>query len=104
MKSLEHAAAAAITPSPSLDVTELSISAAPGRLDFVADEVVAAAERAGGSATKGFPDNHRIGLLVDVPANREMEFRTALSKMVGATVAAPSPNETASSSSEKKSF
>ncbi len=66
-KSLEHAATAALTPLPSLGVSQITISAAPSRLDAVADEVVALAGRLGGSAAKGLPDEHRIGVLVDLP-------------------------------------
>src|SRR5437762_14206840 len=33
LKSIEHAAATALTPAPSLGVDEITISAAPGRLD-----------------------------------------------------------------------
>lgn len=104
MKSLEHAAAAALTPAPSLGVSEITISAAPGRLDAIANEVVSTATRLGGSATKGLPDKHQIGVLVDLPANREPEFRGAISAPSVGTASAPSPNETTAQGSEKKSF
>ena len=106
-KSLEQAAAAALTPAP-LGVSEITITAAPGRLDAVANEVAAAAQHLGGSATKGIPEQHRLGLLVDLPANREMEFRAAISAITGGAPSSasplPSPNERAASGSEKKSF
>lgn len=104
-KSLEHAAAAALTPAP-LGVSEITITAAPGRLDAVANEVAAVTQQLGGSATKGIPGQHRLGLLVDVPANREMEFRAAISTITGGapSSASPSPNETAAPGAEKKSF
>src|SRR6266705_6241439 len=57
-KSIEHAAAT-LTPAP-LGVSELTISATPGRLDAVADEVATIAIQFGGSATKGLPDQHRL--------------------------------------------
>src|SRR5438034_1334190 len=82
-KSLEHAATAALTPLPSLGVSQITISAAPSRLDAVADEVVALAGRLGGSAAKGLPDEHRIGVLVDLPSNRESEFRAAVASLTG---------------------
>ena len=81
-KSLQQAAATALTPSPSLGVSEITISAAQGRLDIVANEVVALAGKLGGSATKGLPDEHRVGLLVDIPSNRESEFRAAIGSVV----------------------
>src|SRR5213593_2248454 len=52
-KSLEHAAAT-LTPDPNaLGVTEITIPAANGKTDEVADEVVTIASRFGGSATPG---------------------------------------------------
>ena len=70
-KSLEHAAAT-LTPAPdALGVSEITIPAATGKLDAVADQVVTIASRLGGSATKGLPDRGRISMLVDLPANRE---------------------------------
>ena len=54
-KSIERAAA--LTPAPNvLGVTEITISAATGKLDTVADEVVAFVSELGGSATKGLQD------------------------------------------------
>lgn len=104
MKSIEHAAATALTPAPSLGVYEITIQAAPGRLDAVASEVVGAVGRVGGSATKGLPNEHRIGVMADLPSNRETEFRAALTAISGGIPPAPSPNETVSQSSAKKSF
>ena len=54
------------------------VPAATGTLDAVADEVVAIATRLGGSATKGLADQGRLGVLVDLPSNREPEFRAAI--------------------------
>jgi len=104
-KSLEHAAEAALTPAP-LGVSEITIAAAPGRLDAVANEVATIAARLGGSATKGLPDKNRISVLVDVPGNREPEFRAVIASIAGGApnLPSPSPVETAASSSEKKSF
>jgi hypothetical protein len=104
-KSLEHTAATALTPAP-LGVSEITITAAPGRLDAVANEIAAVTRQLGGSATKGIPERHRLGLLVDVPANREAEFRAAISAITGGapSSASPSPNETAAPGAEKKSF
>jgi hypothetical protein len=102
--SLEHAAAA-FTPAP-LGVSEMMVPAATGRLEAVADEVVTIATRFGGSATKGLPDQGRLSVLVDVPSNREPEFRAAISSMIdqagpGSTTPATA---TTPASGEKKSF
>jgi hypothetical protein len=110
-RSLEQAARAALTPLPSLGVSEITISAAPGRLETVADDVVAVAGRLGGSATKGFPDKHRIGVLVDLPSNREPEFRTTIASIAGTSAGSASPatgqetpGSTTTATAEKKSF
>jgi hypothetical protein len=110
-RSLEQAARAALTPLPSLGVSEITISAAPGRLETVADEVVAVAGRLGGSAMKGFPDKHRIGVLVDLPSNREREFRAAIASIARTSAGSASPatgqetpGSTITAAAEKKSF
>ena len=112
--SLERAAAA-FTPAP-LGVSELMVPAATGKLETVADEVVTIATRFGGSTTKGFPDHGRLSVLVDLPSNREPEFRAAIASMVGeapsgssafakVTADKPPPATAASpATSEKKSF
>jgi hypothetical protein len=104
-KSLEHAAETALTPAP-LGVSEITIAAAPGRLDDVANEVAVIARQLDGSATKELPDRHRLSVLVDVPGNREPEFRAAISSIAAGApnLPAPSPDETAAQRAEKKSF
>ena len=108
-KSIEHAAT--LTPAPNaLGVTEIKIPAGTGELDAVANEVVAIVSKLGGSATKGVPDAGRLSILVDLPANRESEFRAAIAAMQGGS----SPGSSASaegaadqptpSTAEKKSF
>ena len=108
-KSIEHAAA--LTPAPNaLGVTEIKIPAGTGKLDTVANEVVAIVSKLGGSATKGVPDAGQLSILVDLPANRESEFRAAIASMQGASSPGSSASaETAAdqptpSTAEKKSF
>jgi anti-sigma factor RsiW len=107
--SLEHAAAT-FTPAP-LGVGEITVPAAPGKLEVVADEVVTIASRFGGSATKGLPGRGRLSVLVDVPLNREPEFRSAISSMVGGgprssppATASQAPASPSPGTGEKKSF
>jgi len=88
-KSLEHAAAT-FTPAP-LGVGEIMVPAATGKLETVADEVVAIATRYGGSATKGLADKGRLSVLVDLPSSREPEFRAAISSIARAAETATSP-------------
>ena len=103
-KSLEHAAAA-LTPAPNaLGVGEIIMPAATGKLDAVADQVVTIASRFGGAATKGLPDRGRISILVDLPANRESEFRAAIASICGGPVPAAPATTTSPAAAEKKSF
>ena len=110
-KSLEHAATAALTPLPSFGVSEITISTAPGRLDAMSEEVVAMVGRLGGSATKGLPDEHRIGVLVDLPSTRESEFRALIASLAGGASGSASPatkegapGSTTPAPTEKRSF
>jgi Putative zinc-finger len=81
-KSIERAAT--LTPAPNaLGVAEIKILSENGRLDAVADKVVAVVSTLGGSATKGVPDAGHVTILVDVPATREAEFRAAIAAIQG---------------------
>ena len=73
--------------------------------------MVTIATRFGGSATKGLADQGRVSVLVDLPSNREPEFRAAILTMVGETPGAPTPatatqpsGSTIPAVAEKKSF
>ncbi len=113
-KSIERAAA--LTPAPNvLGVTEITIQAEKGKLDAVADKVVGIVSELGGSATKGVPDDGRLSILVDLPANRESEFRTSVASITEerrgssasakATADKPTPaTEATPATGEKKSF
>ena len=83
-QSLEHAAAATLSPG-SLGLTEITLAAAPGQLNAVADEVAALVHQLGGSVTKGIPEQRRVGLLLDLPAAQASEFRRRLVAIPGAT-------------------
>ena len=100
--SLEHAAAT-FTPAP-LGVGEIMVPAPTGKLESVADEVVTIATRFGGSATKGLADQGRLSVLVDLPSNREPEFRAAISSITGEAPPGSATPGTAAATTEKKSF
>jgi anti-sigma factor RsiW len=109
-KSIERAAAT-LTPAPNaLGVSEITLPAATGKLDAVADEVVTIASRFGGSATKGLPDQGRLSVLVDLPSNHEPEFRAAIASIGGekpeltSPAATQEPGSTIPATAEKKSF
>jgi hypothetical protein len=113
-KSIEHAVT--LTPAPNaLGVTEITIPAATGKLDSVANEIVTKASRLGGSATKGLQDNNRLTVLVDVPSNSEAQFRAEIALINGKTPGSsafaedtadkPTPaTEATPATGEKKSF
>src|SRR6266702_1760223 len=108
--SLEQAATT-FTPAP-LGVVEITVPAATGKLETVADEVVTIATRFGGSATKGLADQGRLSVLVDLPSNREPELRAAISSIIGQTppgsptaaTTAQQPGSTIPAIEEKRSF
>ena len=109
-KALEHASTT-LTPAPSLGVAEITIPVATGKLDTVASEVVTIASRLGGSATKGLQEQRRDSVLVDLPSNRETEFRAAIASITGGGpgLTPPATNEEIPGSptpatTEKKSF
>jgi hypothetical protein len=107
-KSIERAAT--LTPAPNaLGVSEITISAEKGKLDAIADKLVAIVSELGGSATKGVPDAGRLSILVDLPANRESEFRSAVASIAGRSPGSSAFAETTAdrptpATGEKKSF
>ena len=100
--SLEHAATT-FTPAL-LGVDEITVPAPTGKLEVVADQVVTIASRFGGSAAKGLPDQGRLSVLVDVPSNREAEFRAAVSSIAGTSTPTSKTPATTAATAEKKSF
>jgi hypothetical protein len=103
-KSIERAAA--LTPeSNALGISEITISTEKGKLDAVANKVVAIVSELGGSATKGVPDAGHLGILVDLPANRDSEFRMAIASITEERPGSTTPaTEATPDTGEKKSF
>jgi hypothetical protein len=106
-KALEHAATT-ITPAP-LGVSEITVPATAGTLQDVADRVTAIAAHLGGSATKGLADQHRVNVVVDLPPNRESEFRAEIAAIAGGkpgspTFAEATPGKPTPAVTKKKSF
>jgi hypothetical protein len=104
------ARAQALTPAPNvLGVSEITIRAETGKLDAVADRVVAIVSELNGSATKGVADAGRLSILVDLPAGRESEFRAAIASITGAkpgssAFAQATADKSPAATGEKKSF
>ena len=97
--SVESAAAKAFTP-PMIGPESIALTIPAGKQDSVAQAIVAAAEKAGGSGTKGLPNDSGVSVFVLLPASAEAEFRKTLIQLgaapapATATATAPaSPNE-----------
>ena len=86
-QSLEKAAASAM-PTPNIEADEIKISAPAEQKQEVATKVISAAKESGGSGGKALDDENGIVVLVDLPQNREMEFRRKLVSL-GAPVPEP---------------
>jgi anti-sigma factor RsiW len=85
-------------PVPSFVEDEIRIPAPHGEWEAVADKVVAAAERCGGSAAKGLTEEASMTVVVDVPSARLTEFRQMILPSAAPVPAATaggaaSPNE-----------
>ncbi len=97
--SLEKSAAAAFPP-PTIGMERVALTTPREKEDEVAKTIIAAATKAGGSGTKGLPNDSGFSVLVIVPASGEPTFREMLTSL-GATppprsaamTPAPSPND-----------
>jgi hypothetical protein len=98
-QSLEKAAASAM-PTPNIEADEIKISTAATQEEEIANKVISAAKEAGGSGGKTLNDDNGIVVLIDIPKNREMDFRR---RLIALGAAPPtSIGETASKPNEKK--
>ncbi len=91
-KSLQRASNNAMPP-PTLDLSEITITAAAGQLRQVSDQVVAVATKLRATSHPGVPDEQHVDVLIDVEAAKEAELRQALGALPGATAPKTSPNE-----------
>jgi hypothetical protein len=96
-QSLEKAAAVAM-PTPNIEADEIKISAPKQQGEAVVDKVIAEATAAGGSGAEALSDEHGIVVLIDIPKNREFDFRQGLVPLgapmpVASKVKASQPNE-----------
>jgi hypothetical protein len=81
-QSLEKTAAATLSPPP-LGVSEWRITTERGQTNSVADGVMTAAKKFLGAGTKGVPNDGEIQVLVEIPANKAAEFKSALTPLPG---------------------
>lgn len=95
--SLEKSAVATFTP-PRIAPEPVLLMIPKEKQDTIAQAIIAAAEQAGGSGTKGLAEDNRTTVFVLVPASAESGFRQKLSEFgappPSASAATPaSPNE-----------
>jgi hypothetical protein len=76
-QALKSAAVSAM-PTPNIEADEIKLSASSGESEAVASKVIVAAQQAAGSGAKTLTDETGTIVLVDIPKNREMDFRRAL--------------------------
>ena len=72
------AAAQNAMPPPSFVESEVKLAAPRAQWEHMADRIITAATAFGGSAAKGLPDENVMTVMVEIPSNREAEFRRAL--------------------------
>jgi hypothetical protein len=96
--SVEKSAAAAFPP-PSIGIEPIVLPVARDKQSAVAETIIDAANKAGGSGTKGLPNDDGFSVLVLVPASAEHSFRETLAALGGpspapsAATPALAPNE-----------
>ena len=95
--SLEKSAAAVLAP-PTIGMEQVRLTIPRAQQEEAAGTIIEAATKAGGSATKGLPNENGFSVLVLIPASGEPVFRDALTRLgapplpAGPTAVA-SPNE-----------
>lgn len=92
--SLEKSAAATFTP-PTIGMEKVLLKIPRAQHDAAAKSIIDAAADAGGSATKGLPNDNGFNVLVLIPGSGAAGFRESLAHL-GAVVASPAPVTTAS--------
>lgn len=79
------AAAQNAMPPPSFVESEVKLTAPRAQWDHMADRIVTASSAFGGSAAKGLPDDKLMTVMIELPSDREAEFRRALTSAAGIT-------------------
>jgi hypothetical protein len=79
-ESMEKAAANAL-PTPTFDTGEIKLTVPPKRGNATANEIVAAAKKLGGSATKGLADVNGILVFAEVPEKQTHLLRMKIAQL-----------------------
>jgi hypothetical protein len=96
--SVEKSAVAQFPP-PTIEAEPIDIAVPRAQRDAIAQKIIDAANKTGGSATKGLPNEKDVSVLVLIPASAEHGFRQMLATLGGPTPApasltpAAAPNE-----------
>jgi len=96
--SLEKSAAAAFPP-PTLGIEPITITVPRETQEAVAQKIIAAAIKAGGSGAKDLPNETGLRVFVLVPASAEAQFRQTL-RGLGAPSTGPSASPSAAPPNE----
>ena len=93
--ALEKSAAAAFTP-PTIGMEQVPLTIPRAQQEEAAKTIIDAAAKAGGSATKGLPNDNGFNVLVLIPGTGEPAFRDTLARLGARPLppSAASPNET----------
>lgn len=92
--SLQRTAETAL-PLPTI-ADDIHLPAAAEERERIADNVILLATQAGGSAAKAPPDESRITVIIDLPSDREDEFRRSLAPLAPADYSPPPADKSAS--------
>ena len=87
--SLEKSAAATFKP-PTIGMEQMRLTIPPAQQDEAAKAITDAAAAAGGSATRGLPNDNGFNVIVQIPGSGEAAFRETLARL-GATSLSPAP-------------
>ena len=79
-ESMEKAAANAL-PTPTFETGEIKLTVPPKRGNATANEIVAAAKKLGGSATKGLADANGILVFAEVPEKQTHLLRMKIAQL-----------------------
>lgn len=90
LQSAVEKSAAAAFPAPSIGMEQISLTAPQAKQEEVAQAIIAAATQAGGSGTKGLPNEKGFSVLVLVPASAEKAFRQTVATLGGPAPMSPS--------------
>ena len=86
-------------PTPNIEADEIKISATAEQQEQTVQKVISAATEAGGVGGKALSDENGIVVLIDLPKNRELDFRNKLVALGGPP---PPPIEESRSPNDRK--